>query len=156
MKQYIFFIPQLRAYFSLLRSWTMAASGRYNGSCETLSKWVVTLYRLKFQCLSLILNLNIVMMPWVRMAEVLREKLLVLPVTGNILESSPHSFLMLVLVSWVRHFLMNNKNSIVFLTMTQIPSPDYSFLVAAGSQEPNHIELTTLGDQEVIGVEHLY
>ena len=46
-----------------------------------------------------ILNLNIIMMPWVRMAEVLREKLLVLPVTGNILDSSPHSFLMLVFVS---------------------------------------------------------
>ena len=59
-----------------------------------------------------ILNLYIKKMPWVRMAEVLREKLLVLPVTGNILESSTHSFLMLALVNWARHFLNNNVNLI--------------------------------------------
>ena len=46
-----------------------------------------------------ILNLNIIMTPWVRMAEVLREKLVDLPVTGNILVSSTQSFWRLVLVS---------------------------------------------------------
>ena len=38
-----------------------------------------------------------------------------------------------------------------------VPSilPDNGILVAAGSQEPHHVEFATLGDQQVIGVEHL-
>ena len=33
--------------------------------------------------------------------------------------------------------------------------PDDSILIAAGSEQPHHVELPTLGDQQVIGVEHL-
>ena len=45
--------------------------------------------------------------------------------------------------------LMRTINSL------QSTLPDHSILLAAGSQEPHHVKLATLGDQQVIGVEHL-
>ena len=46
--------------------------------------------------------------------------------------------------------LMRTINSLHFTL------PHHGILLVAGSQEPHHVKLPTLGDQQVIGVEHLF